>query len=91
MIITPMFMFGLLLASTYGLGAHLIVGGNVRFIIFAVLTATIGFSIGQAIAEIMAIQFLLVGQLNVVAGSVSSMIALITMIVLFQPMDRTYT
>lgn len=82
MIFSPSFVFGLLLATFYGTLAHLIFGGGGRSLLFYVLAAWIGFGIGHAVGQVMGIRILLVGPVNVLSGTLGTLIAVVTTAVL---------
>lgn len=82
MIFSPSFVFGLLLATFYGALAHLIFGGGGRSLLFYILAAWVGFSIGHAVGQVMGIRLLSVGPVNVLTGTLGALIAVVTTAIL---------
>jgi uncharacterized membrane protein YeaQ/YmgE (transglycosylase-associated protein family) len=81
-IFSPSFVFGLLLATFYGALAHLIFGGGGRSLLFYILAAWVGFSIGHAVGQVMGIRLLSVGPVNVLTGTLGALIAVVTTAIL---------
>ena len=86
--LSPAVTFGLLIASLFGAVAHLLIGGSGRLLAFALMISCAGFAMGQAISEILVIRVALVGQLNVLTGSLSSFLGLVSMAFLIRPKSR---
>lgn len=76
--LSPAFTFGLLLATSYGTLAHLILGGDARRMLAYIVASWIGFGIGQGVGQVMGIRVLAIGQINVLAATLGAVIALAT-------------
>lgn len=79
---SPSFVFGLLLATLYGALAHLLLGGSGRRLLAYLAASWIGFALGQATGEVLALRALAVGPTNVAAATIGSLAALIVVTVL---------
>ena len=77
MTVSPALTFGLLLATLYGALAHLILGGDGRALFFYILSSWIGFSIGHGVGQVMGIHGFSIGPINVLTGTLGSIIALV--------------
>lgn len=73
--ISPAFTVGALLATLYGALVHLILGGDGRRLIATIIAAWVGFSLGQAIAQIMEVHVMGVGSLNLLSASIGALLA----------------
>ncbi|GAB4469671.1 MAG: hypothetical protein Kow00124_05070 [Anaerolineae bacterium] len=74
MILSPTFVFGLMIATLIGALAHLALGGNGRRLAAYTLAAWVGFAIGQTIGSIIGFNTLAIGQLNTLAGVLGALI-----------------
>lgn len=70
-------ILGFLLATAYGAGFHFIVGGRPRKIPLYVLAAWVGFIIGHFLGDMLGIDVLKLGAINLLAASIGSFLALI--------------
>jgi hypothetical protein len=70
-------ILGFLLATAYGTGFHLLLGGPARRIILYVLSAWVGFAIGHIVGDIFQIDLLKLGALQLFSASLGAWIALI--------------
>lgn len=70
-------VLGFLLATAYGAGFHVIMGGPARRILLYVFSAWIGFIIGHFLGDFFNIEFFKLGALHLFAASLGSWIALI--------------
>jgi hypothetical protein len=70
-------ILGFLLATAYGAGFHLLLGGPARRIILYILAAWIGFATGHLIGDILQITLLKLGALYLFSASLGAWIALI--------------
>jgi hypothetical protein len=61
----------------YGAGFHFIVGGDVRRLALFLLSAWVGFSLGQLLGVTFRIDVLSIGTLRVVAATLGALVALI--------------
>ena len=73
----PTLTFGFILATLYGAGFHFIVGGDVRRLALFLLSAWVGFSLGQLLGVTFKIDFLNIGTLRVVAATIGALVALV--------------
>jgi hypothetical protein len=70
-------ILGFLLATAYGTGFHLLLGGPARRIILYVLSAWVGFAIGHIVGDIFQIDLLKLGALQLFSASLGAWIALV--------------
>ena len=70
-------VLGFLLATAYGSGFHLLMGGPARRILLYVLTAWLGFAIGHLLGDILNIEVLKLGALHLFTASFGSWMGLI--------------
>lgn len=70
-------ILGFLLATAYGTGFHLLLGGPARRIVLYVLAAWTGFAIGHISGDILQIDILKLGALHLFSASLGAWIALI--------------
>lgn len=70
-------VLGFLLATAYGAGFHLLLGGPSRRILLYVLAAWIGFASGHFIGDLADIELLKLGALHLFSASLGAWIALI--------------
>lgn len=75
---SPSLTFAILVATLYGSLAHLLLGGDSTTLIFDILTSWLGFTLGQAIGQIMGITVLSIGSTYMLAGSLGAVIAVAT-------------
>lgn len=71
-------VLGFLLATAYGAGFHLLLGGPARHILLYVLAAWLGFAIGHFLGDLLNIEILKLGALHLFTASMGSWLALIT-------------
>ncbi len=83
MTISPAFTLGLMLATLYGALTHVIVGGDGRRLIGLILASWVGFAVGQALGQVMDIRVLTLGPIDLLTATTGSLIATITMAVLW--------
>jgi hypothetical protein len=72
----PTATFGFILATLYGAGFHFVVGGDIRRLALFLLSAWLGFSLGQTLGTLFMINMLNIGTLRVVTATVGALIAL---------------
>lgn len=77
MIPGPTFTFAFIIATLLGAGFHLIVGGDARRLTLFLLSGWLGFALGQFVGNSMEINLLMMGELQILAATVGSIIALI--------------
>lgn len=70
-------ILGFLLATAYGTGFHLLMGGPARRIVLYVLTAWAGFTIGHFLGNMLDISLLKLGVLQLLSASIGAWVALI--------------
>lgn len=70
-------VLGFLLATAYGAGFHLLLGGPPRRIVLYVLAAWVGFVIGHFVGEILDINLLKLGAVHLLSASLGAWIALL--------------
>jgi hypothetical protein len=70
-------VLGFLLASAYGAGFHLILGGPARRILLYMLSAWVGFTLGHFLGDLLNIELLKLGALHLFSASLGAWIALI--------------
>ncbi len=66
-----------LLASAYGAGFHMILGGPARRILLYMLAAWVGFGLGHFLGDLLNIELLKLGALHLFSASLGAWIALI--------------
>ena len=71
-------VLGFLMATAYGAGFHLILGGPAKRIILYVLAAWIGFTIGHFLGDFFNIELFKLGTVHLLSASLGAWIALIT-------------
>ena len=71
------FVLGFLLATAYGAGFHLLLGGPARRIFLYVLAAWLGFALGHLLGDLFHIDLLNLGALHLFSASLGAWIALI--------------
>jgi hypothetical protein len=70
-------VLGFLLATAYGAGFHVILGGPARRILLYVLAAWIGFALGHFLGDMLNIEILKLGALHLFSASIGAWIGLI--------------
>ncbi|MBK7919532.1 MAG: hypothetical protein IPJ94_25395 [Chloroflexi bacterium] len=70
-------VLGFLLATAYGAGFHVILGGPSRRIILYLIAAWLGFSLGHILGDLLNIELFKLGALHLFTASVGAWIALI--------------
>ena len=70
-------VLGFLLATVYGAGFHVILGGPARRIVLYVLSAWIGFALGHFLGILLDLSLLKLGSVNLFSASLGAWIALI--------------
>jgi uncharacterized membrane protein YjjP (DUF1212 family) len=68
----PYLLVATMVGATYGVLFHLWRGKTIRDLIIYFLTGILGFIIGQVLGTVLGLNFLLVGQIHLVAGTVAS-------------------
>jgi hypothetical protein len=70
-------VLGFLLATAYGAGFHLILGGATRKIPLYLLAAWIGFGLGHFVGDFLDMELLKLGAVHLFSASIGAWIALI--------------
>lgn len=70
-------ILGFLLATAYGAGFHLLLGGPARRIILYLIAAWAGFAIGHVVGDLLNVNLLRLGALQLFTASVGAWLALI--------------
>lgn len=70
-------VLGFLLATVYGAGFHLLLGGPARRITLYILAAWLGFILGHIIGDLLNIDLLKLGALHLLTASLGAWIALV--------------
>ena len=70
-------ILGFLLATAYGAGFHLLLGGPARRIILYLVAAWIGFALGHVVGDLINLNWLRLGALQLFSASVGAWVALI--------------
>ena len=70
-------VLGFLLATAYGAGFHFLMGGPARRIALYLFTSWLGFIVGHYLGNLLALEMLKLGTLNLVSASVGSWIFLL--------------
>ncbi|MEZ4512485.1 MAG: hypothetical protein R3C62_11465 [Chloroflexota bacterium] len=70
-------VLGFLLATAYGSGFHLLLGGPARRILLYILAAWIGFALGHVVGDLLNVEVLKLGVLHLFSASLGAWIALI--------------
>jgi hypothetical protein len=71
-------ILGFLVATAYGSGFHLILGGPARRIVLYILSAWIGFALGHFLGDLLNIDILKLGAVHLFSASLGAWIALIS-------------
>ncbi len=77
----PLFVFAFVVATLIGAGFHLVFGGNARRLALFLLSAWVGFALGQIAGQTFAIEFFLVGDLYIVTAVAGAILALIAALI----------
>lgn len=70
-------VLGFLLATAYGSGFHLLLGGPARKIVLFVLAAWVGFALGHFVGDLLDIELFKLGTVHLFAASLGAWIALV--------------
>jgi hypothetical protein len=72
------FVLGFLLATAYGAGFHLLMGGPAKHIVIYILASWFGFAVGHFVGDLLNFEFLKLGAVHLFAASIGSWLSLIT-------------
>jgi hypothetical protein len=70
-------VLGFLLATAYGAGFHVLIGGPPRRIVLYVLAAWVGFVIGHFVGDFLSIDLLNLGAVHLLSASLGAWVALV--------------
>lgn len=73
----PTTVFGFILATLFGAGFHILVGGDARRLALFLLAGWIGFGIGHVLGVIFSINVLNIGTLHTVTAVLGAVMALL--------------
>ena len=73
----PVFIFALIIATMYGLGFHLLMGGNARRLALFVATSWFGFWLGQYIGSAFEINLFKIGIIRLLPATLITLALLI--------------
>ncbi|MBI1277092.1 MAG: hypothetical protein GC179_03095 [Anaerolineaceae bacterium] len=73
----PTTVFGFILATLFGAGFHLLVGGDARRLALFLLAGWVGFGAGQLVGIMFSINIFNVGTLHLVTAALGAVMALI--------------
>ncbi len=73
----PIFVFAFVIATMYGLGFHVVMGGDARRMVLFVVTSWLGFLLGQYIGGHIDITLLRIGLVHLLPASLSALALLI--------------
>lgn len=68
----PVFIFAFVIATMYGLGFHVILGGDARRMVLFVVTSWVGFLLGQYIGGYLGIGLLQIGVIHLLPASIAA-------------------
>jgi len=68
----PVFIFAFVIATMYGLGFHVILGGNARRMVLFIVTSWVGFLLGQYVGGYLDISVLRIGVIHLLPASVTA-------------------
>lgn len=77
MLSSPVLLVGATLATFWAALFHLLLGRKLTDLILYWVVGLIGFTVGQAMADILQLRWLLVGQVHVVQGSLACWIGML--------------
>ena len=70
-------VLGFFLATAYGAGFHLLLGGPPRRLLLYVIASWVGFALGHVVGDLVGIDALKLGAIHLFSASLGSWIALI--------------
>lgn len=73
----PIFVFAFVIATMYGLGFHVVMGGDARRMVLFVATSWLGFLLGQYIGEQIDLPLLRMGLVQLLPASMGALALLI--------------
>ena len=73
----PIFVFAFVIATMYGLGYHVVMGGDARRMVLFVVTSWLGFLLGQYIGARLDIPLLKIGIIHLLPASIGALALLV--------------
>lgn len=73
----PVFVFGFVLATLYGLGFHIAMGGSARRMVLFVASSWVGFLLGQYLGNFIGIELFRIGIVHLLPATVCAFVFLI--------------
>lgn len=73
----PILIFAFVIATMYGLGFHVVMGGDARRMVLFVVTSWLGFLLGQYAGAYLDISLLRIGVIHLLPASTSAMALLV--------------
>lgn len=77
MFTSPMFLVSSALATLWAAMFHLLLGRKVVDLLLHWFIGLIGFGVGQAMAEVLGLRWLLVGQVHIIEGTLACWLAML--------------
>ncbi len=74
----PVFIFALMIATLYGLGFHLLMGGGGRRLALFIAASWLGFWLGQYIGSAFEIHLFKIGIIRLLPATLGALVALIS-------------
>jgi uncharacterized membrane protein YjjP (DUF1212 family) len=68
----PVIIFAFVIATMYGLGFHVVLGGNARRMVLFIVTSWVGFLLGQYIGGYLDITVLRIGVIHLLPASIAT-------------------
>ena len=73
----PIYVFAFVIATMYGLGFHVVMGGDARRMVLFIVTSWLGFLLGQYIGGHIEVALLKIGVVHLLPASVGAIVLLI--------------
>ena len=73
----PSLVFSFILATLYGAAFHFVSGGDARRLALFLLAAWLGFALGQAVGDTLALDLLDIGPLHILPATAGAWLALV--------------
>lgn len=73
----PVFVFAFIIATMYGLGFHVVLGGKARRLVLFIVTSWVGFLLGQYVGGYLNITLLRIGVIHLLPASATAVALLI--------------
>ncbi len=85
----PTTVFGFILATLFGAGFHLLVGGDARRLALFLLAGWVGFGLGQLVGVMFSINLFNVGTLHIATAALGAIMALVASHLLTSDKNRS--